>query len=127
MVSELVSQRAFVTDAGTARFARRHADRRDASAFSQVAQLHLSSLGIGTYLGPPTDAADCRWMQVAIDEARTAEGHGDVPIGAVVVRDGELIARRHNERELTGDPTAHAEVLALREDRKSTRLNSSHT
>ena len=75
----------------------------------------------------PTDAADCRWMQVAIDEARTAEGHGDVPIGAVVVRDGELIARRHNERELTGDPTAHAEVLALREDRKSTRLNSSHT
>ena len=62
-----------------------------------------------------TDAADCRWMQVAIDEARTADGHGDVPIGAVVVRDGELIARRHNERELTGDPTAHAEVLALRD------------
>ncbi|MFZ9630007.1 MAG: tRNA adenosine(34) deaminase TadA [Ilumatobacteraceae bacterium] len=61
------------------------------------------------------DDVDRRFMQVAIDEARAAEGHGDVPIGAVVVRDGTVIARRHNERELTGDPTAHAEVLALRD------------
>jgi tRNA(adenine34) deaminase len=44
-----------------------------------------------------------------------AQAHGDVPIGAVVVRDGAVVARRHNERELTGDPTAHAEVLALRD------------
>jgi tRNA(adenine34) deaminase len=41
--------------------------------------------------------------------------HGDVPIGAVVVCDGQVIAARHNERELTGDPTAHAEVLAIRD------------
>ena len=41
--------------------------------------------------------------------------HGDVPIGAVVVRDGEVIAEGRNERELRGDPTAHAEILALRE------------
>ena len=41
--------------------------------------------------------------------------HGDVPIGAVVVLDGKVIASRHNERELQGDPTAHAEVLALRD------------
>ncbi len=41
--------------------------------------------------------------------------HDDVPVGAVVVRDGEILASRHNERELTGDPTAHAEVLALRD------------
>ena len=41
--------------------------------------------------------------------------HGDVPIGAVVLRGGEVIAARHNERELSGDPTAHAEVLALRD------------
>ena len=41
--------------------------------------------------------------------------HGDVPIGAVVVFDGAIVARRHNERELAGDPTAHAEVLALRD------------
>ncbi len=53
------------------------------------------------------------WMQIAIDEARAAVTHGDVPVGAVVVRDGTVIAARHNERELSGDPVAHAEVLAL--------------
>jgi tRNA(adenine34) deaminase len=54
-------------------------------------------------------------MQVALDEARAALDHGDVPVGAVVVRDGELLAARHNERELTSDPTAHAEILVLRD------------
>jgi tRNA(Arg) A34 adenosine deaminase TadA len=54
-------------------------------------------------------------MQMAIDEARAALEHGDVPIGAVIVVDGEVVARRHNERELANDPTAHAEVLALRD------------
>ena len=54
-------------------------------------------------------------MRLALVEAVAAEVHGDVPIGAVVVRDGVVIAHRHNERELTGDPTAHAEVLALRD------------
>lgn len=54
-------------------------------------------------------------MRLAMAEAVAAEAHGDVPIGAVVVRDGRVIAARHNERELTGDPTAHAEVLALRD------------
>lgn len=54
-------------------------------------------------------------MRLAVVEAVAAEAHGDVPIGAVVVRDGVVIAARHNERELTGDPTAHAEVLALRD------------
>jgi tRNA(adenine34) deaminase len=54
-------------------------------------------------------------MEVALSEARAALAHGDVPVGAVVVKDGEVIARRHNERELTNDPTAHAEVLALRD------------
>ena len=48
-------------------------------------------------------------MQAALQQARLAELHGDVPIGAVVVRGGEIIAARHNERELTGDPTAHAD------------------
>lgn len=60
-------------------------------------------------------AGDERFMRLALDEARAAESHGDVPVGAVVVRDGVVIARRHNERERTGDPTAHAEVLALRD------------
>lgn len=54
-------------------------------------------------------------MQLALDEARLAPAHGDVPVGAVVLdADGIVIARGHNERELTGDPLAHAEVLALR-------------
>ncbi len=58
---------------------------------------------------------DSELLAIAIDEARLAPEHGDVPVGAVVVKDGEVLARRHNERELTGDPTAHAEVLALRD------------
>ena len=53
-------------------------------------------------------------MQAAFHQAQQAELHGDVPIGAVVVRDGQIIAARGNERELAGDPTAHAEVLAIR-------------
>ncbi len=54
-------------------------------------------------------------MRIAIAEARRALDHDDVPVGAIVLRDGEVIASRHNERELTGDPTAHAEALALRD------------
>ena len=54
-------------------------------------------------------------MTAALLEARAATAHDDVPIGAVVVIDGEIVASRHNERELRGDPTAHAEVLALRD------------
>ena len=58
---------------------------------------------------------DDQAMRLALQQAAAAVSHGDVPIGAVVVRDGALIAARHNERELTGDPTAHAEVLAIRD------------
>src|SRR4051812_5378138 len=54
-------------------------------------------------------------MGVALEEAAAAAAHGDVPVGAVVLVDGDVVARRHNERELLGDPTAHAEVLALRD------------
>ncbi|MGI9597183.1 MAG: tRNA adenosine(34) deaminase TadA [Acidimicrobiales bacterium] len=61
------------------------------------------------------DGSDVQFMKLALAEARQAEVHGDVPVGAVVVRDGEVIASRHNERELTGDPTAHAEILAIRD------------
>src|SRR5438132_5727343 len=58
---------------------------------------------------------DLAAMELALTEARAALGHDDVPIGAVVVVDGEVVARRHNERERTGDPTAHAELLAVRD------------
>jgi tRNA(adenine34) deaminase len=54
-------------------------------------------------------------MRRALAEARAALEHHDVPVGAVVLRGDDVIAARHNERELTGDPTAHAEVLALRD------------
>ncbi len=54
-------------------------------------------------------------MQLALEQARAAIDHEDVPVGAVVVVDGQVVASRHNERQLTGDPTAHAEVLALRD------------
>ena len=55
------------------------------------------------------------WMRLALAEAEQAPATRDVPVGAIVVRDGVVIAARRNERELTNDPTAHAEVLALRD------------
>jgi tRNA(adenine34) deaminase len=61
------------------------------------------------------DRFDLQMMRLALDQAVAAEVHGDVPVGAVVVRSGQVVSARHNERELTGDPTAHAEVLALRD------------
>ena len=61
-------------------------------------------------------------MRLALREADRALEHDDVPIGAVVVSDGEVIGLGHNERELRADPTAHAEMIALREAAK--RLGS---
>jgi tRNA(adenine34) deaminase len=55
------------------------------------------------------------YMRLALREAERAIAHDDVPIGCVIVRAGEVIAATRNERELRGDPTAHAEILALRE------------
>ncbi len=54
-------------------------------------------------------------MVIALDLAREAAERGEVPVGAIVLVDGQVVARRSNEREATGDPTAHAEVLALRD------------
>lgn len=64
--------------------------------------------------GGPT-AAEFAAMSIALEEAKAALAHGDVPIGAAVLLGGDIVARRHNERELSGDPTAHAEVLVLRD------------
>jgi tRNA(adenine34) deaminase len=55
-----------------------------------------------------------RMMALAIERARQAEGHDDVPIGAIVARGEEVLAAAGNERELRRDPTAHAEILAIR-------------
>jgi tRNA(adenine34) deaminase len=67
--------------------------------------------------GGSTEAsrADARRMSEALDEARRCLSWGDVPIGAVVAREDEVLGRAGNERERRGDPTAHAEILALRE------------
>ncbi len=59
-----------------------------------------------------------KWMAEALGEAERALEHGDVPVGAVVVAGGEIIASRHNERELQSNPTAHAEILALQDAAK---------
>jgi tRNA(adenine34) deaminase len=58
---------------------------------------------------------DEKFMAIALEEARRAMEDGEVPVGAVVVYDGEVIARAHNLREGLQDPAAHAEMLALRE------------
>jgi tRNA(adenine34) deaminase len=55
------------------------------------------------------------FMRLAMREAERASEHADVPIGAVVVREGEVVAAAHNERELRQDPVAHAEIIALRQ------------
>ena len=58
-------------------------------------------------------------MRLALREATRALDHDDVPIGAVIVKDGEVIGSGHNEREVRADPTAHAEMVALREAARS--------
>jgi tRNA(adenine34) deaminase len=67
--------------------------------------------------GPPSSEAgeDRRFMTLALDEARRAAEQGEVPIGAVLVLAGEIVATRGNERERRHDPTAHAEMLVLRD------------
>ena len=57
---------------------------------------------------------DAKWMRMAIDEARRALGEGELPVGCVIVRDGKLVAAGHNLREQSGDPTGHAEIVAIR-------------
>jgi tRNA(adenine34) deaminase len=60
-------------------------------------------------------ADDERFMRMALDLARSAGDDGEVPVGAVVTHDGQVIGRGANARETTGDPTAHAELVALRQ------------
>ena len=73
-------------------------------------------------LSPGLFPRDEYFMRLALREAERALDHDDVPIGAVIVHEGELVAAARNERELRHDPTAHAEILALRE--ASQRLGS---
>lgn len=65
-------------------------------------------------MGLTAESDEARVMRLALEEARTCLEHGDVPIGAVVTRGDDVLATVGNRRELDGDPTAHAEILALR-------------
>ena len=62
----------------------------------------------------PSALTDDQAMEMALEEAARALDHDDVPVGAVALVDGAVVARGHNERELAGDPTAHAEIVVLR-------------
>jgi tRNA(adenine34) deaminase len=63
----------------------------------------------------PVNEADERWMRAALDEAERAFALGEVPVGAVAVLDGQIIGRGYNRKESDQDPTAHAEIAALRQ------------
>ena len=94
----------------------RVADRAGALGALRIAERYLGRRLVGAVSASvgffPRDEY---FMRLALREAERALEHDDVPIGAVIVHDGEVIAAARNERELRGDPTAHAEVLALRE------------
>ena len=70
---------------------------------------------MGSNPTPSAMISDHEAMTFALAEARNALAHDDVPVGAVVIHNNVIIASRHNERELRNDPTAHAEILALRD------------
>lgn len=59
--------------------------------------------------------SDRQYMEIALEEARLASEEGEIPVGAVLVKDGKVLARTHNRREATGNPMDHAEIIALRE------------
>lgn len=63
----------------------------------------------------PFSADDEKWMRVALEEAEKARIHEDIPIGAIAVLDNKIIGRGHNQREADQDPTAHAEMIAIRQ------------
>ncbi|MEM7436829.1 MAG: tRNA adenosine(34) deaminase TadA [Myxococcota bacterium] len=62
-----------------------------------------------------SDETDVAWMRVAIEEAERARDSGEVPVGAVIVHEGRIVGRGRNMREANQDPTAHAEMIALRD------------
>ena len=62
----------------------------------------------------PTEEMDSQWMREALREARRGYREGEVPVGAIVVQEGKVIARAHNRPVRLSDPSAHAEILALR-------------
>ncbi len=70
--------------------------------------------------GEMSEAGDEHWMRLALEEARAAEALGEVPVGAVIVRGGEVVARGHNLTHTLQDPSAHAEMVAIRRAAQAT-------
>jgi tRNA(adenine34) deaminase len=64
---------------------------------------------------PPPSGDDAAWMEQALAQARLAAEEGEVPVGALVIKDGEIVGQGHNRNLLENDPTAHAEIIALRQ------------
>ena len=78
--------------------------------------MHITNkLSHGQQLSAEQQEIDEKWMRVALDLAREAVALGEVPVGAVAVKNGEVVGRGFNMKEAQQDPTAHAEMIALRE------------
>lgn len=92
----------------------RSSREREYSAIAPYTLRAWSPTGEG-YLTESREQEDEHWMRRALEEARGALARGDVPVGAVVVRGGELVAAAGNRTVVDGDVTAHAELLAIRE------------
>lgn len=73
----------------------------------------IGQIGLIRIDAPNPHETDEKFMRAALEEAKLALDHADVPIGAVAVKNGQVLAGSHNERELIKDPTAHAEILLL--------------
>ena len=65
---------------------------------------------------------DHKWMKLAILEANIAKNEGEIPVGAILIKDGELLSKGHNQPILKNDPTAHAEIVAIREACKAKNI-----
>lgn len=89
--------------------------RRSAFRATGVASARRYGLAVSSTSGELRVTDDAAAMQLALEAGTEAGRRGEVPVGAVVVRDGAVLALRGNEREAAADPTAHAEVLALRD------------
>jgi tRNA(adenine34) deaminase len=101
--------------------ARRQTGNCDGDAALSQSPRRSPSMNDPRFLPDPPAEDDVYFMRLALREAERALAHDDVPIGAVLVRAGEVLAAAHNERELRADPTAHAEILALREGARAVR------
>jgi tRNA(adenine34) deaminase len=92
---------------------KRSANRRNPGAGDWLLKSPFTLCARSGILTPVMD--DAAWMRLALEEAALAMAHDDVPVGAIAVLEGQVVGRGHNRREIDCDPSAHAEMIALRE------------